>query len=374
LSVCLDWTEICDGQIDCLDGGFDEEQCWQLEINESEENEYRCKNGQCIPQSFYQDEDGADFSDETSAPLSIKVFCEYNDPSSFACEDILGQNARVINSYVKKRTELLMKIIYSNSPTYENCSVAFKCLFNLTDSNYTSCKELCKHDGRIKTIQNTCPNMLYLPNTPVLFGNIYFAYSRDDLKNLTSLPILPFYIYYDKSNYDDFLINTTMIFFNNMTCIYSEPFFSSWLSSFFFIEVLYMHSINKLYEVLHRYHLIFNYTSEICNQSSMYQCINSSKCISIYRLLDTVDDCPYADDENITLINTPDIIKKLDETHFKCQTSGKYISRSLVKNGRCNCPPFVLFGVKMKIKISYIYTRTSYFNIFAMDLLIYHQY
>jgi hypothetical protein len=114
LSVCLDWSEICDGKIDCLDGGLDEEQCWQLEINESEENEYRCKNGQCIPQSFYQDEDGADcvdFSDETSAPLSTKVFCEYNDPSSFACEDILGQNARVINSYVKKRTELLMKII-----------------------------------------------------------------------------------------------------------------------------------------------------------------------------------------------------------------------------------------------------------------------
>jgi hypothetical protein len=73
----------------------------------------------------------------------------------------------------------------------------------------------------------------------------------------------------------------------------------------------------------------------------MYQCINSSKCISIYRLLDTVDDCPYADDENITLINTPDIIKKLDETHFKCRTSGKYISRSLVNNVHCNCPPFL---------------------------------
>jgi hypothetical protein len=33
-SSCLDWTEICDGKIDCLDGGYDEEHCWQLEINE----------------------------------------------------------------------------------------------------------------------------------------------------------------------------------------------------------------------------------------------------------------------------------------------------------------------------------------------------
>jgi hypothetical protein len=28
---CLDWSEICDGKIDCLDGGFDEEHCWLFE-------------------------------------------------------------------------------------------------------------------------------------------------------------------------------------------------------------------------------------------------------------------------------------------------------------------------------------------------------
>jgi hypothetical protein len=56
-SRCLDWTEICDGKIDCLDGDFDEEHCWQLEINQCKENEYRCDNGQCIPQSFYRERD-----------------------------------------------------------------------------------------------------------------------------------------------------------------------------------------------------------------------------------------------------------------------------------------------------------------------------
>jgi len=30
LSSCLDWSEICNGQIDCLDGGLDEEHCCQL--------------------------------------------------------------------------------------------------------------------------------------------------------------------------------------------------------------------------------------------------------------------------------------------------------------------------------------------------------
>jgi hypothetical protein len=68
LLSCLDWSEICNGQIDCIDDGFDEEHCWQLEINQCKENEYRCKNGQCIPQLFYRDDlfipDCIDGSDE----------------------------------------------------------------------------------------------------------------------------------------------------------------------------------------------------------------------------------------------------------------------------------------------------------------------
>jgi hypothetical protein len=55
---CLDWSEICDGKVDCLDGDFDEEHCWQLEINQCKDNEYRCINGQCIPQSFFRYDNG----------------------------------------------------------------------------------------------------------------------------------------------------------------------------------------------------------------------------------------------------------------------------------------------------------------------------
>ncbi|CAF4207024.1 unnamed protein product, partial [Adineta steineri] len=55
--ICLDWTDICNGIINCLDGGQDEEDCWQLEVNDCLENEYRCSNGQCISKDFYQDDD-----------------------------------------------------------------------------------------------------------------------------------------------------------------------------------------------------------------------------------------------------------------------------------------------------------------------------
>ena len=48
-NVCLDWREICDGKIDCINTGHDEEECWQLEINECDnKTEFRCQIGLCI--------------------------------------------------------------------------------------------------------------------------------------------------------------------------------------------------------------------------------------------------------------------------------------------------------------------------------------
>ncbi|CAF4216527.1 unnamed protein product, partial [Rotaria sordida] len=35
----LDWREICDGKIDCLDS-FDEKNCWKLEVNDCNDNEF----------------------------------------------------------------------------------------------------------------------------------------------------------------------------------------------------------------------------------------------------------------------------------------------------------------------------------------------
>ncbi|CAF4306657.1 unnamed protein product, partial [Adineta steineri] len=53
-SICLDWREICDGRMDCLNDGIDETGCFNLEINECNDNEYRCHNGLCIPKIFLE--------------------------------------------------------------------------------------------------------------------------------------------------------------------------------------------------------------------------------------------------------------------------------------------------------------------------------
>ncbi len=136
---CLDWSEICNRRIDCLDGGLDEEHCWQLEINQCKDDEYRCRNGQCIPQSFYQDDGSfADCVDTSGEPFSygfLTVVCAPYDEPSFDCEDAICNRTPLTSSCVKKRTDLLMETMYSskNSLVSENCWSPFKCLINFED-------------------------------------------------------------------------------------------------------------------------------------------------------------------------------------------------------------------------------------------------
>ncbi|CAF5105339.1 unnamed protein product, partial [Rotaria sp. Silwood1] len=93
--ACLDWKEICDGQIDCMDNKIDEEHCLDIEIHVCNDNEFRCTNGQCIPISFLNDDadisDCADRSDEFMKEMKLLVKdgrceCLVYDTASW-CED-----------------------------------------------------------------------------------------------------------------------------------------------------------------------------------------------------------------------------------------------------------------------------------------------
>ncbi|CAF3320311.1 unnamed protein product [Rotaria sp. Silwood2] len=54
-SLCLDWRQICNGKVDCMNGE-DEQWCEELEMNTCADDEYRCHyGGQCIPLVFARD-------------------------------------------------------------------------------------------------------------------------------------------------------------------------------------------------------------------------------------------------------------------------------------------------------------------------------
>ncbi|UJR38545.1 hypothetical protein I4U23_031211 [Adineta vaga] len=91
-SACLDWTEICNGKVDCLDNSIDEEYCWQLEFIECNQNEYQCRFGYCIPNEFIHDNpanfDCIDRSDETFALLNF-IMSAYKQQPVFGSEDVI---------------------------------------------------------------------------------------------------------------------------------------------------------------------------------------------------------------------------------------------------------------------------------------------
>ena len=188
LPACLDWSEICNGRVDCLDGEFDEEHCWQFEMNECKANEYQCDNGQCIPQSFYHDDiyvpDCVDRSDGIRS--SLMKDSRPNEEPSFRCEDIICDFTALTSSCVQERYDLLSEAISSikDKSISDDCWTAFKCISGIPRSDDLFCDRLCT-DGRcVEIIERTCPDMLFIPTLPVLYGHIYFAYQKNDLRFL----------------------------------------------------------------------------------------------------------------------------------------------------------------------------------------------
>ena len=125
---------------------------------------------------------------------------------------------------------------------------------------------------------------MYFPSVPLLFGDLHKV---------------SFYICYKKNSHsDDYFVNISKILVDKMV-LRSDLFFLFIDRTTIYISQYY---IALLYKTLKQNNLMYNYTSAICNNSNMYQCIRSVKCISIHHLLDGIDDCPYMDDESINNI------------------------------------------------------------------------
>ncbi|CAF1143098.1 unnamed protein product [Adineta steineri] len=95
---CLDWREICDGKKDCLNGVDEPRNCFELEINECSDNEYRCHNGMCIANGFFSDDtEYPDCLDTTDEPNPLKCPSLFFFPAQYY-PAVLGHISFVYNS------------------------------------------------------------------------------------------------------------------------------------------------------------------------------------------------------------------------------------------------------------------------------------
>lgn len=208
LGACLGWREVCDGQVDCIDGGQDEEFCWHLEINECDEKkEFRCQNGMCIPLPFlYDDEINPDCLDQSDEPLNAKI--EYVDPgpfytnlkncwmdSVFRCEDHT-RHPSIYNDYrlqcgdgffaisyhscKTSRNTRIAKALWLGTNLSENCFLGIACCTGLLPKE--AYKIECER-GTLPYLQNAtliCPKLIVLP--PFLFGHVQFVFINNQFQ------------------------------------------------------------------------------------------------------------------------------------------------------------------------------------------------
>jgi hypothetical protein len=339
--ACLDWTEICDGHIDCRDG-IDEEPCWQLEINECQDNEYRCDNGQCIPDTFFHDGRNAfeclDRSDEIEG-WSLPAYL-VGEPT-FTNEDItcpwryIRIEMKLTASCVRKRNNLLADMMLLDKPNSlsNTCWLIFKCDYGISTSFDPKCHDVCHNETCKQIINTSCSDMLKIPAGPLAFGHIYLAYLKKAVLDLNA-GHYPQYICYNDQLCGGFYSNRTLLMLHNSTCRRLEDFPITlpakvkvdWVDTY----------IRFLYEELYQCNTIPHNNFAVCNSPTMYQCINSSKCISKHRLCDGMDDCDYKDDEQCALNNSICSVSG-SEIFFKCTTSNICISLKRVGNGLCDC-------------------------------------
>ncbi|CAF4150537.1 unnamed protein product, partial [Adineta steineri] len=353
--ACLDWSEICDGKVDCLNGPVDEEHCWQLEMNQCQNNEYRCHNGQCILREFHRDDtknpDCIDNSDEfvqlynIDNNIDILEFghivkhCRAHEPS-FGCEDIICKHTPLTSSCVKDRRDLLIKSMFStkDASIRDECWSAMKYLFGVPTLEYQEYHIYAEIALCARTILETCPEFMYFPNVPVLFGHLYTAYHKNG-SSQTSLWAQRYpYICSNDSRYDDYFEKNTKISFKNTTCFraklgINDIYLSSW-------NLKYHKHLNELFHLLKNYDRFANYTSELRNALNLYQCINSSTYIPMHDIMNDVPNCPHYDDEKIFDSDyTNDILEKVKEKYYKCEESVKYIRMEAIGDGKCDCRP-----------------------------------
>ncbi|CAF3843808.1 unnamed protein product [Adineta steineri] len=304
-SICLDWREICNGQIDCLNNGIDETGCFNLEINECNENEYRCHNGLCIPKIFLEmkfvEAQCFDGSDEIVKNNHLLEF--YYRPHLFECQEYVcrpneGQftcgDGQCVEDFgqCKNNRHLAMthSISIQGNLSYP-CWIVMVCLSKITNKiENVTCDQFMQSSEIIEEFKN-CTFPLEFPVIPVLFGHVRFLYDRKEIDNInTTSALKPDYVCYDK-HLCDFL--TPTFYHKNFACRYGNQTgldlnveLVTWKSIIDSVKPYFIGCITQRYQ---------NISSRY---SSLYHCQNSSKYISKYRIVDGIPDCFLKDDEH----------------------------------------------------------------------------
>ena len=346
--ACLDWREVCDGKIDCPDGGNDEKYCFELEMNECEEDEYRCQNGMCVAHEFFRDDnlnpECLDRTDESqlmgnfyrryhdfcaSDPSfrceehTCKISAEY--PAPYSCSD--GHCLRhKFDTCANRRNHLLLKFD-THAERDSLCWIAMACHTKfLTAQMKTLHEKWCRnltYTTSQKIIEEQCPPLFEFPIDLLTLGHVRFFYNNTAVTFPPNMYKLPTYVCYNQELCP--FLNATVRLHTpkneSLTC-------QRWSDS---LAIQYPYNWLTLIQVIQKHFWPCSSLASTKNSEknirTLFRCPNSSKYISKHRLVDGIRDCGKGEDENYT--NSCDLGSK---HRWKCPSDGRCLAPTLIND------------------------------------------
>ncbi|CAF1047692.1 unnamed protein product [Didymodactylos carnosus] len=344
-AICLDWRQICDGNLNCENGEDEPNECLLLEINECQGDEYRCRTGLCIPQAFLIDfsYDCTDFSDES------KTYREWTDQLScyskpdLACDSYLCSSCELPcgdEQYTSGELKIscnngrdlyFRQALLSRFSADKNNSndIGFECWFLMLcstgkkninffgyDEKECQCVSATMEAKKCRTyFQKHCPRSFQFQ----ALTNVLYPFTR--------------FLYYNIPTYSSKWWEPTHICFNQDYC----SFFSSnglpLIDGYLCIKAERIEkSIWTLQSIFSACHTIP--MSMLISNEQLYYCNQSIKYISKHRLEDDIVDCFFSEDEQNDRNSM--IISALNSANrFKCATTGEWIPRPLLVDTSC---------------------------------------
>ncbi|UJR12458.1 hypothetical protein I4U23_016634 [Adineta vaga] len=365
---CLDWRQICDGRVDCLNS-IDEEHCLEKEISEcNEKTEYRCMSGHCIPRAFSFDltPDCPEWDDEKKTFMIFKFDSDCKQWASADCEehscglslfscgdgqciDYIQKNS-FIKSCANQRDALLIKHIYANHNNrlsdecwrLKICNIGLSCLYESPTVPKSNCRLA------IENIAQFCLDLYYrtslcssvndglffleptifYPYVQWLYGSELYESVPKGGRNL----IMPRMVCYNTSVYNIKPWNSyyPLQIIHGLNCYHLNAFDNA-LSIHIFNHVV--HGISLLSMIQN----IFSNYSNSVSYTTLYTCKIGLQ-ISPHRLKDGLYDChPNDEDEADSSQSCSWNLTNRIECLFTVDTPRTCLPRRLLYDGWQDC-------------------------------------
>ena len=164
--------------------------------------------------------DCLDHPDEPRIRFYLDNNCKEKE-SSVLCADVTCTSMPLTSSCLLKRSNLLVRSVFSveNKDVSNDCQAASQCAVLVPTPDEPICYDVCAGRKYASMINQSCPDMMFLPAVSVLlYHEVYFAHRKIDSNPRNCGEYWESYQCFSTNRYEEFSANKPRVVINNRTC------------------------------------------------------------------------------------------------------------------------------------------------------------